>query len=1009
MPRRFFRLAATAVIGLSVLPAVAQADVTIAVNNTTDETTANDTKCSLREAIQYVNTPGTANDCAGANASPGTITINLPTGVNLLTVAPGELDVTGAAPVIINGQGDSSSGSVISAGGSTTTITSRIFNIASTSTVTLNNIEVTGGAAPLDGSTTGGQSGLNGGAILNSGKLTVNTDFFTNNQTASGALCAAGCSASAPTSLNTGNGGSGGAIYNNGGATLTVTNSTFTHNTAGGGGSAGGGANGPNGANGSPGGSAGSGGSGGAIYSSGTLTISGSTFSSNAAGAGGNAGSGGSSFFPIFCVIAAITCNGGNGGAAGAAGNAGAGGAIFSSWSGSGLTSAGVGPSSGKGLLTISNTTISGNSTGDGGAGGDGGNGTSGVNGGSSGSGSTGSSGGSADKGSPFAAGGGIVADSPNPQATNSITTTTISGNKTGTGGVGGNAGTGPAGNGTAGNGGNGGNAGGLEVGDSTGANPILNLTNSTIAGNSTGSGAAAGTGGTNTPSAGSAGNGGGSEIETFAQLNLVQSTVASNTSSGLGAGVYGSQNSVVHFDRALIAANSSSAAGVLPKGDCGANVANGNAYTDDGHTIFAGDTNGCPAGGAGSQTVADAKIGTLGNNGGPEQTVALKTGSVAIDNVPTNNCPNTDERGLIRPQGGACDSGAYEYAPPTISSNSSAVGSTTTATINASINPNLSSAHTTVVVNYGTSSSYGSTTSSQDLGGGSTPVAYSQALTGLTPGTTYHYDIVATNADGSTSTSDGTFTTVASQTPSEGQGVTSGSMLTVSVTCNGGDPNSVCSGNILATSHVTTVGKVATAVAASVDRKKKKKRKPKPKPKPVTTVVTVGSGSYSVATGKTETVTLALNKAGLALLRQFYRLPATITFTGAVTSTQTVTFVYPKITSVFSYLANDNGTDTFSQLTVLGGVPQGASVLMKCAKGGCSPTHTVFKLKGNNIAKSSKPFLKLRPGASAYLEIIKPNFVGKVLMITNPGHGSEKDKVLCLPPGTSKPSKCAK
>ena len=67
-----------------------------------------------------------------------------------------------------------------------------------------------------------------------------------------------------------------------------------------------------------------------------------------------------------------------------------------------------------------------------------------------------------------------------------------------------------------------------------------------------------------------------------------------------------------------------------------------------------------------GDQTgVTDAGLGTLANNGGPTQTHALLSGSPALD---TGTCTDhaddtvlTDQRGVIRPQGSACDIGAYE------------------------------------------------------------------------------------------------------------------------------------------------------------------------------------------------------------------------------------------------------------------------------------------------------------------------------------------------------------
>jgi serine/threonine protein kinase len=58
-----------------------------------------------------------------------------------------------------------------------------------------------------------------------------------------------------------------------------------------------------------------------------------------------------------------------------------------------------------------------------------------------------------------------------------------------------------------------------------------------------------------------------------------------------------------------------------------------------------------------------------LRNNGGNTQTLTLLPGSPAIDIIPLNACHisgiSTDQRGVKRPQGNACDVGAYEYVQP--------------------------------------------------------------------------------------------------------------------------------------------------------------------------------------------------------------------------------------------------------------------------------------------------------------------------------------------------------
>ena len=53
--------------------------------------------------------------------------------------------------------------------------------------------------------------------------------------------------------------------------------------------------------------------------------------------------------------------------------------------------------------------------------------------------------------------------------------------------------------------------------------------------------------------------------------------------------------------------------------------------------------------------------LGTLGNYGGPTQSVPLLAASVAIDSAVSCPPPAVDQRGVARPQGAGCDSGAFE------------------------------------------------------------------------------------------------------------------------------------------------------------------------------------------------------------------------------------------------------------------------------------------------------------------------------------------------------------
>jgi hypothetical protein len=105
--------------------------------------------------------------------------------------------------------------------------------------------------------------------------------------------------------------------------------------------------------------------------------------------------------------------------------------------------------------------------------------------------------------------------------------------------------------------------------------------------------------------------------------------------------------------------------------------------------------------------------------------------------------------------------------AAPSVTTQAASALSSTGATLNATANPNLADA--TGWFRYSTSNpgtcndTFGTPTSATPLGAGSSSVAYGQALSSLSPGTTYYYCAIASNTVG---TSFGTVQTLTTQAP---------------------------------------------------------------------------------------------------------------------------------------------------------------------------------------------------------------------------------------------------
>jgi len=94
---------------------------------------------------------------------------------------------------------------------------------------------------------------------------------------------------------------------------------------------------------------------------------------------------------------------------------------------------------------------------------------------------------------------------------------------------------------------------------------------------------------------------------------------------------------------------------------------------------------------------------------------------------------------------------------PAASTGGSSQVGMSS-ATLKGGVDPH--GAETSYIFQYGTTTAYGAQTAAVSAGNGTTEVKVSQPISGLPPGTTYHYRLVATSAAGTAKGQDGTFRT---------------------------------------------------------------------------------------------------------------------------------------------------------------------------------------------------------------------------------------------------------
>lgn len=782
-----------ALAAAAALPGTAAA-ATFHVTTTTDQF-GTGSACSLREAVTAANTNAAMGGCPrGAGAAD---VIDLPAGIYALT-RPGAVEdenVTGDLDVLttVTLRGAGRGRTIIDA-----RRLDRVLSVSFTGTLTVDRLTITGGLTHGAFGGPGGPSEPGGGIYSVGAALTVSDSEVVGNRTGDGGAGAA--QAGVPGLAGGGAGetkvgdagwgsGFGGGIYS-GGTALSIVRSSITGNATGRGGDGGlgsGGAGGIGNSDGNAGGSGGTGqggtggasGEGGGISAGAPVSITESRITDNTTGAGGAGGAG-------------LGGSGGDGGpvgdGAGGPGGNGRGGAGGYAGAGGGVNIVGDAP------ITLEDSTIAGNRAGRGGLGGLGAGGLGGDAGSGNAPGGAGGDG-TAGRGGDGGIGGGLYANGSPTVLRNTFDSGAAGDGGGSAGAVGGDGGAG-SGDGTGGSGGDakaqegapGGGGGNVHLLNDDSPGPILR--NTTVLDGVGGDGGVPGllTAGDGGPghgtgdggaggdavgdSAGGGGAGGGILVEDRGALDHV--TVAGNR-AGDGAGL-GSAQAGMGGAAGGGVGSSPGAGGAADPGTPGSSPTAGGVAADPHsvelmRSVVAENTpEDCTVGGfldgGGNVSfptatcpglVADPQLGPLQDNGGPTETRALGLGSAAIDIVDLVACAAIDQRGVTRPRGPACDAGAYEVAPPTVTVTSAAT-TRTGAVIAGRVTPNARPTSYRVV--YGKTTAYGSQTLDSEAGSGTRPATVLVAVRGLRPSTTYHYRLLATNADGTSVTADRTFRT---------------------------------------------------------------------------------------------------------------------------------------------------------------------------------------------------------------------------------------------------------
>ncbi|MDJ0752585.1 MAG: right-handed parallel beta-helix repeat-containing protein [Ardenticatenaceae bacterium] len=171
----------------------------------------------------------------------------------------------------------------------------------------------------------------------------------------------------------------------------------------------------------------------------------------------------------------------------------------------------------------------------------------------------------------------------------------------------------------------------------------VMTVTNSTLSGNTTGQ------------------NGGGAV--NFGTATFLNSTITDNQAAIGGGGISSEGNSFITTALTNTIAAGNVISGTAVASDLTLLSTTTDSFRSGGHNLIgAVGANIGAFSAAGDQTGINAPgLGPLQDNGGETFTHELLSNSPALNAGRNIDCPAVDQRGLMRPQGGTCDIGAYE------------------------------------------------------------------------------------------------------------------------------------------------------------------------------------------------------------------------------------------------------------------------------------------------------------------------------------------------------------